>query len=159
MDSFHDLTETKKGDVGEEIVADHLESLGCQIWKPRHYDKSHLIDFVCVNPHKASFLLDVKTKPSMLRYPQTGFDKNDLETYKSLDVNNNVYIVWVDEYRETIYYQFIHKLPEPRMMGRICLWQLCDLEIMRKLTTEEVSRCKEFNNRKPEYTREYEEVK
>lgn len=54
--------EVIKGNAGEDVIREFLESKGYVLYKPITEDKAHLIDFFGLTGDKRVFCFEVKTK-------------------------------------------------------------------------------------------------
>jgi hypothetical protein len=99
---FTDLTTTKLGEYGEEIVKKRLIQKGYKIAQFME-NSSHPIDIIAYKDGKFLFI-DVKTKPEMIKYPATGIDDADYVHYKKMsDDGYNVILLFVDHKKASIY--------------------------------------------------------
>ena len=100
-----DRDRTKKGDYGEFLVDNFLESKGFYTYAPTG-KKAHPFDRFAYNQSKnIYFALDVKTKAKRKKYSDTGIDIRFLDIYKkfSESTNQKFYIFFVDEELKKIY--------------------------------------------------------
>jgi len=140
---WQDKTEVKRGNIGEKLVKDYLESLGCIIYEPVT-DGSHLFDKLVLHPTRKLFICEVKTKPARLKYPDTGVDIRHYNSYKSV-MNNyklDVLLVFVDDLNRSMYGNWLSELDKPfgdyplKHKG-IIYWHINTMRILRELTDSE----------------------
>lgn len=112
---FHNLRETIKGDVGEDIVRNLLEECNFVVYQAIT-EKAHLVDFIVQRDMDLIFAVEVKTKPKFKKYPATGFDYRHYQRYRDFSKKSRlpVLIVFVDIELKNIYGNFLHVLDEPR---------------------------------------------
>lgn len=119
--AWHDKRETKIGDYGEFLVQQYLEDRGCVCYKSVT-PKPHPLDYLVVWPDKTISGVEVKTKPSRNKYPDTGFNLKHYEGYKqftdALKIPMRIY--FVDSKRGEIYGNYLCELDKPRRIeGRL----------------------------------------
>ncbi|MTB50066.1 hypothetical protein [Lewinella sp. W8] len=162
---FTDLPTTKRGDVGERIVYDHLRAKGCHIYEPE--DGPHPIDRFMVARDGQCFAFDVKTYRRQFTRPYTGIDAPDFEKYTSLR-GVTVLLFFVDAFERCIYWIKInpegHRAPsdEPATGNgliyehRKVYFPLSDMTVLRALTDEELRELgPQDRPERYEYTRPY----
>lgn len=117
---WHNRIEVKKGDYGEELVLHILEHCGFKVYRAVT-EGAHLIDFLIERDKNLIFAVDVKTKPMMKKYAETGFNYKHYEEYRDFSRKSRmpVLIVFVDEDKKAIYGNFLHVLDEPRIQNGI----------------------------------------
>lgn len=117
---WHNLPEVKIGDYGEQLVRNILERHGFKVYQAIT-EGAHLIDFIVENNKKLIFAVEVKTKPMMIKYRETGFNYKHYEHYRdfSLRAHMPVLIVFVDSSKGKIYGNFLSVLDEPRIQDGI----------------------------------------
>ena len=114
--AWHEKRETKIGDFGETLIREHFEQNGCICYKPVT-NGAHLFDFLMLMPDKKTIAVEVKTKPSRTKYPDTGFNFNQYNGYKNFADEHNIpiFIFFVDENKNAIYGNFLHELDKSRI--------------------------------------------
>lgn len=118
--AWHEKRETKIGDFGELLIREYFEQKGCICYKPVT-DGAHLFDFLMLMPNKKTIAVEVKTKPSRTKYPDTGFNLKQYNGYKKFTDEHNVpiFIFFVDENKGAIYGNYLHELDKPRVSNGI----------------------------------------
>lgn len=159
---WQDKRETKKGNIGEEIIRNMLRKKGYVIYEPVD-NAPHLIDIFCHHSQKDLICIEVKTKRRRANWEDTGFETRHYKEYIRLLENHRLdtFIAFVDDFEECIYgqklshlMQFANEykgqvyfsLQEMKFIHRLTDRQLNDL---KKLTTEryDYSKVKKFFNR------------
>lgn len=113
---FKDKIETLKGSIGENLVKEHFEHKGFNIFTAPH-DRTHGVDFIAEKNKKLKYAVEVKTKPARKIYPDTGFDLKHYNYYKTYGVP--VFIAFVDEEKKEIYGNFLNELSKNRTVGGV----------------------------------------
>lgn len=118
--AWHQLTEVKKGDYGEELVRKALEDCGFVVYQAIT-EKAHLIDFIVERHKNLIFAVDVKTKEMMKKYAETGFNYSHFKEYQAFSERSRlpVLIAFVDKSKKKIYGNFLSVLEEPRQQHNI----------------------------------------
>ena len=120
-------TSLKKGDIGEQLVADALGNRGMLTTK-WDQDGSHPYDKIMVERKtgKIISLFDVKTKPIRNNYQDTGINLSKYYHYQnSSKINKFPFaLFFVDEVRREIYFGFLHE---------ICSERICEGQIYPKI--------------------------
>lgn len=118
--AWHDKNEVRKGDYGEELVRRILEQCGFVVYQAIT-EKAHLIDFIVELDKNLIFAVDVKTKPMMVKYRETGFNYSQYEHYRDFSKRARmpVLIAFVDQKEKAIYGNFLNVLDEPRIQNGI----------------------------------------
>lgn len=102
--------------MGENIIKNRLESLGYTLFKPES-DTSHEFDKIAFKNGKPEFLVEVKTKPMMKKYRETGVNYNHYLRYVNASKNLNlpIKIYFVDTDSKSIYGNFLSELAKPQI--------------------------------------------
>ena len=105
----------QKGDMGEKLVVDILESKGWSVFRPVT-EGAHSFDVLAIKDKKKAIALDVKAKGRMNKYPATGVNENHFLTYKAFSEKHNMpfWIIFVDECKGLVYGNEIIELQKPR---------------------------------------------
>ena len=113
-------TALKKGAVGEAIVSDYLYSKNLMIFKSERENCSHPFDKMLVDMETLKFvgLVDVKTKPKRVYYPDTGINLRHWHTYLDASRINKVpfFLFFVDEEMGKIFWGELEYLSQERMV-------------------------------------------
>lgn len=149
---WKDRTTVKKGDLGESIVDAFLESRGLVIYDPKT-PGAHPFDRICATRDKRYIcVVDVKSKPARIYYPDTGIDKKHFDEYLHIQETHSidVWLFFVDEIRKQIYGQKMKTLAQPRIIehngrnlsypweaGKIIYFPLAAMSVIAKITQDE----------------------
>lgn len=162
---FKDLPGVKKGDLGEQIVNEWLASRGLIIYEPIT-DNSHGFDRLVSKDKKSLVIVEVKTKPKRLYYPDTGIDIRHYNGYKAVSEKHNIplCIFFVDEILQQIYCGWLSEIGKPKEIewkgklikyplysGRIVYFYQPDMKIIHNLSVEESEQIKKLSNRNYKY--------
>lgn len=155
--AWHEQQKVKIGDYGEELVRNFLEEKRCVCYKPLT-DASHPFDFLASRRDLGTFAVEVKTKPSRRKYPDTGFDVRHYKGYKQFTEEHsmNMFVFFVDVEKGLIYGNYLHELDKPRISngdaypfeeftkhgGMIRYFPLEAVIPVRKLTDDEINNLK-----------------
>ena len=149
-EQFNSLLTTKLGRIGEGYMIEFADAMQAECYLPSN-NGSFTTDAFCRSKktNKIEFNLEVKTKPRMKFYEQTGYDLND--HYKYLSLRSHTCVMFVDHITESIYYGWVHKLnADPgkieQQSKNYILFPLSAMTEYRKLTTIEVDQLKEASN-------------
>ena len=116
---WHDRTEVKKGDLGEQIVAQWLLDRGIV---PYHSlaDKAHPFDFLCASQDKKTiYIVEVKAKSKRECYEDTGIEYHHYMDYTNIreKYGIQVYLFFVDEKLGEIYGNKLSILEQPKIVN------------------------------------------
>jgi hypothetical protein len=155
----------QKGEIGEQIVRDHLEKRGWVVYKP-FTPGAHCFDILCIKDKKQAIALDVKAKSRLNKFPATGINQSHFEEYKAFSEKHSMpfWVVFVDEMQQTVYGNCISELEKPRNVdgnvypfvmpanGRqVRLWPLVAMKTIAKLDHMEAEKLAFFNQRNYEF--------
>ena len=115
---WHDTPQTKKGDIGEQLVEEYLASKGLTIYRPVT-NQAHPCDRIVVSRDKKRFCLaEVKSYARRKFYNDTGINTPHFHEYKaSQDAHNMpLYLFFVDEEKGKIYGGLLDHLSQPYRM-------------------------------------------
>ena len=147
--SWSDKIQVKKGDLGEEIIKNYLESKGWIVYKPIT-DKAHYFDMFCTKNKNKVIALDVKTKARLNKYEATGIDIRHYNDYKraSEDIGIDFYLFFVDDKNGMVHCQELKKLPKPfKINEKIYAWYLKDMIHLFTLSNEIIKNLSKFDSR------------
>ena len=174
---FKETPQAKKGDIGERIVRQYLQSNGWFVYSLLDDpDRAHPIDTVAMKQDNL-ILLDVKTYPRRQNHSDTGIDQHHRMRYIDLSKRHNlrVFIAFCDEIEMRIYGHWLHILEKQRPTGTVegswfkgretvspwdypQFWQskvyypLSVMEHVCDLSDEQVDSIAQFTTRKKVYT-------
>lgn len=116
--NFRDRPQWKKGRTGELILLRLMIKNGIIPYEPfPEIDTSHPFDFLCVKQaDRTIFIMDAKSKPARLYYPDTGINIRNFEEYDAVSKRHNaeVFLSFVDEKQRKIYGNWLHILSLPK---------------------------------------------
>ena len=112
---WQDKTRVKKGNIGEALVKDFLESKDLMVYGMMT-PGAHLVDYIVTTKDKKEmFIAEVKTKPGRKYVADTGFDTRHLNEYKNTVLP--VHMFFVDEDSKTIYSGNLNTMLISRVVG------------------------------------------
>ena len=162
MIPFEELTTTKKGTLGEEIVKSFLANNGWIIYDT-NYKGAHPFDFMYASPDKRKmYLADVKTKKRFDYRKKgelvTGIDTRHFKEYQHLQdaYDNDFTLFFVDELEGTVYCELISKLEVSSYeitdsQSTKTIFNLKDMMLVTKLTQHEVEELNRLSSGKHIY--------
>jgi hypothetical protein len=111
--NWENKTTVKKGNIGQEIVRNYLESKGWIVYIPVT-EGPHAFDNLAIKNKEQLIIADMKTKPARKYYPDTGFDLKHYNCYLKISVKHSipVFVFWVDQINKKVYGNFISRLSE-----------------------------------------------
>lgn len=140
---FTALTTTILGSRGEEFLTEFAQAHDSKAYIPS-ISESYPVDGIAISAKGKAWGIEVKTKPRMKYYEQTGFDSNDFLAYCNLGFP--VYILFVDYVTKSIYGAFVSHLKRFSLpKGKLVLFPLSCMTKYRDLTDDEVLYIKELN--------------
>lgn len=162
---WENRTQVKKGNLGETIVKETLESKGYVVYKCVT-EKAHAFDFLAVKDKQIFLIAEVKSKARFNNFEATGIDLRHFNEYKFILENQKIDILlfFVDEHpkEERIYCQklsvlmqekTIRNIKYPNMLiskGKI-LFSLSDMITVCKLTELQLIELKRYSTRNYDY--------
>lgn len=162
MNNWNDKIQVKKGNYGEKLVKNYLESKGWVVYNPET-DGPHGFDKLYVKDKKHLVIVEVKTKTRLNKWNATGFDIKDYEGY--LFIQNKygleVFIFFVDEHLKSIYGNKLSVLKEkyiakdgvyPMKLKNIIVFSLETMKTSSKISDEDSLYLKEHSSRNYDYT-------
>lgn len=113
--NWENLTTVKKGNIGERIVQEFIESKGFVVYSAIT-EKAHAFDFLAIKDKKIVIAAEVKTKSLMNKYKATGFDIRNRKYYLEFSQSHNIpiFVFFVDEQRKEIYGNWLSTLEQVR---------------------------------------------
>ena len=156
--NWQDKAEVKKGNIGEQIINEYLESKGFVIYKPIT-NGAHAFDKLAIKDKQQLIIAEVKTKARRNKYADTGIDMKHFETYQNISKKHNlpIFIFFVDEMLGEVYGNWLTKLIEPRdnyplIQNDIIYFPLTNMRNIKKLTIQEVELLKKYSKRNYKYS-------
>jgi len=114
--AFIDLTETQKGDIGEDYVFDYLTNeKNCLVYTTKRTNTSHPIDSIVFSGGTATPIgsFEVKSKTPRIKFGDFSVTKKNLDDYICLNEKITVYLCFVDETNGHVRYQQLNNLLKP----------------------------------------------
>lgn len=163
--NWEDKVQVKKGDLGERIVRDTLESKGYVVYKSVT-EKAHAFDFLAVKDKKVFVIAEVKSKARFNKYEATGIDVKHYNEYRYIFENQNIDVVlfFVDEHpkEERIYCQSLSVLMQEKIIAGVkypntqiasgkIIFSLSDMITVCKLLPDQLAELKKYSSRNYEY--------
>lgn len=160
--NWHDRTEVKKGDVGERIVKNYLESKGGVVYKPIT-NKAHHFDMLFSYNKTQTIVIEVKTQERLNRYKETGITISHYKDYLRIK-NIPVYLFFVDYSTKTVYGNSLDILSQEYLKddkmfpferegssGTRVNFHLDTMKTYTKLSDLEIEELKRFTTKKEKY--------
>lgn len=162
---FKDLPGVKKGNLGEQIVDEWLDKQGLIVYEPST-DNAHGFDRLVSVDKSSLVIVEVKTKPKRLYYPDTGINIKHFEGYKKVSEKHSIplCIFFVDEILKQIYCGWLSELVQEKQIkwkGKRITYPLTNKEIVyfyqprmkviHHLTDDEAEQIKLLSNRSYNY--------
>lgn len=171
MENWNEKQTVKKGDIGEKIVNQYLESKGFIIYQPIT-DKAHAFDKIAIKDKIHMIICEVKTKAKRNYKPDTGIDYRHYLEYKALSEKYNlpVHLFFVDEELKQIYggrlkdlelpnayeyntqYLSYPKVEKTKQDKTIIYFYQPTMKVIHNLTDEEAAEIKSYNTRNYQYS-------
>lgn len=155
----------QKGEIGEQIVRDHLEKKGWVVYQPKTTG-AHCFDILAILKKQTAIAMDVKAKSRLNKYPATGINQKHFEEYKAFGDKHVMpfWVIFVDEMQKTIYGNCLEELEKPRVVDGIsypfkmqtsgATVRIWPLEAMKQIATidgDSAEKLTSFNQRNYEY--------
>lgn len=142
--------QSDKGDYGEKLVTDYLESRGCTIIEHSSHESAHVIDLLVRGKDFFTFYVEVKTKQRRNSYPDISVPAKQYVGYKRLQKERPVWLFFVDESVGWIYGQELSVLDKecgcyPLEMGGFRYYPLSKMIKFESLTIDEIEKLKELD--------------
>lgn len=163
---FNKLPGVEKGNFGEQIVDKWLASKGLIVYKPTT-NNAHGFDRLVSVDKSSLVIVEVKTKPKRLYFPDTGINIKHFEGYKEVSEKHSipVCIFFVDEILKQIYCGWLSELIQEKQInwkGKQIAYPLTSkgivyfyqpsMKVIHYLTDEEVKEIKSLSNSNYKYS-------
>lgn len=154
--AWEDKKEVKKGNIGEDIIQEYLESKGWVIYRPKT-SAAHWFDMLACHNKKHVIALDVKTKARFNYRACQGINKTTCAEYVNfLDASNiPFFLFFIDDKDGSVYKAEFSKLKgkgfTPTKTPHIIAWDLSDMEYLFNIGDEKIIELSMFDKRKHEY--------
>lgn len=159
-------TSLAKGELGEEVVRELLESRGWVVYQPVTSGPHHF-DMLCIKDKKRAIAFDVKAKARMNWLPCTGVNQKHFEEYQQFSERHRMpfWLVFVDEALRQIYGNTLDELEKPREVEgrsfpmlmetksgvRLRLWPLVAMRQIASITDSHAAALTAHSQRSYEY--------
>jgi hypothetical protein len=152
----------KKGNIGERLVREHLESKGYIVYEPQTVG-AHGFDKLAIRNKRQAIIAECKAKARRTKYEDTGINIKHLEEYEYIGKKYNlpVYIYFIDEMQGKIYGNTLEELLVPRTIGGhkypwrwpdgIIYFPLVNMIDVCEIKAEDVKALKDNSTRSHEY--------
>lgn len=152
---WQDKKETKKGNIGEEIIKNMLREQGYVLYEPKD-DLPHLIDIFCHHIEKDLVCVEVKTKRRRANRQDTGFETRHYKEYIRLLERHRLdtFIAFVDDFEGCIYGQKLSHLMqfENEYKGQV-YFPLEQMDFIQWLSEEEIKALKLLTTVRYDYSK------
>lgn len=167
-DDWEGKPQVKKGNLGERIVREYLESEGWIVYGVETSGK-HAFDKLCVKDKKNIIIAEIKTKARMNVRPATGFNEEHYLVYQNIykKYGIEIFIFFVDEGLKQIYGNKLSILEQKYSNGErkeeyplkirmytgkyVILFPIERMEVIKDLSDDEVKELKLLSQRNYEY--------
>jgi hypothetical protein len=149
-----------KGEYGERIVREYLESKGYVVYFPFTKDRAHAFDMLATLDKKRVIGLDVKAKARMNKWRKTGINESSYNEYLAFSKSANIpfYLVFVDEHPKemSVYGGEISAIGKPEIIEmvsrvRVCFWYLDKFKKLFDITPEMQAGLIAYSQRRHDY--------
>ena len=147
-------TALKKGEIGEDIVREYLESKGWIVYSPITKDKAHYFDQLATKDKKKVIAIDVKTKARLNKWAAQGINIKHYQEYMRFvnDTNIPFYLVFVDDKNGDVHCQELKKLSNPiSVNNKIIAWYLSEMIFLFNIGEEKINKLSEYDQRNYNY--------
>jgi Holliday junction resolvase len=143
----------KKGELGEKIIQEYLESKGWIVYFPFTKNKAHAFDILCTLNKEKVIAIDVKTKARMNKYNAQGINLKSYNEYLKFKEKMSIefYLVFVDDKNGDVHTFEIGKEIENFTIGKIIFWWIKDMKFMFNIGKEKIEELSKFDQRKYNY--------
>ena len=156
-------TSVKKGNIGERIVREYLESKGLICYQPVT-ESAHAFDMLAIKDKKQIVIAEIKSKALMNKWRATGFEQRHYEEYKRIQEKHKipVFVFFVDEHMGKIYGNTLDELDKeitregarfPMLIsnGRTRIYHFDSMKIVADLTLDDCEELKQYTRRSYKY--------
>ena len=147
----------KKGEIGEQIIREYLESKGWIAYFPFTKDKAHYFDMLATLGKGKIIALDVKTKARLNKIAGQGINTSHYEQYLEVVNKHNIpfYIVFIDDKTGDVHIADIkelqYKKPIYLQSGKIIVWLLSDMKLLFNIGKEKMKELSNLDQRSYEF--------
>ena len=143
-----------KGEYGERIIQESLESRGWIVYCPFTKNKAHYFDQLATKNKEKVIALDVKTKARLNNWPAQGINIKHYKEYSRFvdKINIPFYLVFVDDKNGDVHTQELIKLKEPFYPNEyIIAWSLDQMIKMFNIGEAHIKELSKFDQRNYDY--------
>jgi len=140
----------KKGDIGEDIVAEFLQKKGWIIYRPFTKDKAHYFDMLCTFNKEKVIAIDVKTKARLNNWNAQGINIKSYNEYLDFVkmTSINFYLIFVDDKNGDVHLADLIKLKNPIYPNnKIIAWKVKDMKYLFTISQNDIERLSKHDQR------------
>jgi hypothetical protein len=133
----------QKGEIGENIIREYLESKGWIVYFPYTKNKAHAFDILATKNKEKIIALDVKTKARLNKWKATGINIKSYKQYLSFKklMSIDFYIFFVDDKTGDVHKMLLNEnlkaiYPTPYLIA----WFLDDMEYLFNIGEENIKK-------------------
>jgi Holliday junction resolvase len=144
----------KKGEIGERIIREHLESKGWIVYIPFTKHKAHYFDMLATKNKERAIAIDVKTKARLNKWNAQGIDVRHYNQYMNFLNKHNVpfYICFVDDKSGDVHVAELDKLHDPIKVNEcIIAWNTSQMKLLMNIGSKMVEELSQYDQRNYEY--------
>lgn len=144
----------KKGEIGEQIIREMLESRGWVVYMPFTKDRAHYFDMLATKNKERVIAIDVKTKARFNKWPVQGINIKSYNEYMKFvnDTGVPFYIVFVDDKCGDIHVKDITKLIDPIFPNKkIIAWNIDQMIHLGNIGKDKIKELSQYDQRNYEY--------
>ena len=158
-------TSVKKGNIGERIVRQYLESKGLVVYQPVT-ERAHAFDMLAIKDKKQVVIAEIKSKALMNKWKATGFEQRHYQEYINIQKRHGipVFVFFVDEHMGKIYGNTLDELDKEMIRegakfpllisnGTTRIYHFDSMKIVHDLTAAECEELKQYTRRSYKYAR------
>lgn len=153
---FVELPTTLKGTIGEQIIKRYYRRQNMAVYTAIDHPAPIDLFVMDSDPNGQHIFVECKCYARFAQFNKTGIDLHDWFVYRSLDNLHPVYIYWLDQFEEMIYYSSLQVLEKfAQIQGEKVCFSLNAMNVLRRLTERELEI---LNQVKPIDKRKYEQT-
>jgi hypothetical protein len=141
----------EKGEIGEQLIREYLESKGWIVYCPFTKDKAHYFDILATKDKQEVIAMDVKTKARLNKWNAQGIDTKHYKQYLDFVEKTSVpfYLVFVDDKTGDVHSADITALKEGKIIknGGIIIWELSKMKWLFNIGEETIKRLSDYDQR------------
>jgi len=147
-------TALKKGELGEKIIMNYLESRGWIVYTPFTKDKAHYFDILATKNKEKVIAIDVKTKARLNNWEAQGINIKQYNEYMRFVNKTNIpfYIIFVDDKNGNVHYAELKNLENSfKPNSNIIAWYLSDMVLLFNIGSEMIGELSKYDQRNYKY--------